>query len=624
MTPVRAHLSLARVAIGVSRKYDVELTEIYRVCGVGKSSCGSRLLSPDDRESTLSRNCPKESGRCSESISNGFASYTTDKGRSKFASEPGSPKRSSYEEATSVGSGAKANTRSLIPLQRPPTSQPSCMLRQQVTIFAVSNSCPHHRQVASSNYHNEPGLRVCTKSTTVCGKMQVPLSALSSSIPPIGRTNCQIRDYFSLVSQRHGPCNSNKCNILSNSICDLERGNYRNRELAIISRTQIIKPNAMLSNVLTRFKSTLQNDGELSGGIASNDISEEEKLLSNSKGNKRITINACGNLYIQLAKSRPDLFASAPIGKGINFELNYFDSIDLLNCDEEVRTICLLHGAPGRYQEFASQINFFVKKGFRVVAPNFPDYSATLNHSFRHSPPERLDLLLEFFKAIQVNQIDMLVGHSSAIYTIMELLENSFKDKSKWPIKIKSLGLFSTPTYNLPSNLAPTPLRLFTLRLFDYPLLRPIIVSLIHTFVKFQGIRNRVDKDKIENLLIAASAMGYSNSEKTRDQLTLVRCHKVPTYVVIGCNDKLIPMRSFEQLKCDLGIVDDGQIKQYDKMGDLRQDIKRLNEQVEVSQFDTGGHYAFQRYANQVNGDMMDFLTRKVSIKMVNEVVTKL
>lgn len=337
------------------------------------------------------------------------------------------------------------------------------------------------------------------------------------------------------------------------------------------------------------------------------------------QGIKRMVVNACSDFYKDSSKSKPNPSEATPRDAGIDFEIEYYDSLELLQgeTNTQLPVVCLLHGAPGHYKDYTSLINFLTSKGVRVVAPNFPDYSATFQYSFRHSPQERLSYLIEFFKSLKLNRLDMLVGHSSAVYTLFELL-NYTKDQgsesSKTKIYLASLGLFSTPTYNLPRNLEVTPLRLYALKLFDYKLLRPILTSLVTIFASLQGIQNRVDKNKIEDLLIAASAVGYSKSERTADHLKLIHRYKVPTFMLYGCNDRLIPMRNFNQLKTDLGITKDRTVKCYNDSGEVEQDVdeENLDDLVEVSQFSNGGHYVFQKFSDQVNKDVYAFLERKV------------
>lgn len=377
------------------------------------------------------------------------------------------------------------------------------------------------------------------------------------------------------------------------------------------------KPVSMLSNVFARFMTTLQGPNINSLGSGRSFEDEQEMLLSNSKANKIVKINACGELYNELARTKPHLFGTSPKGRGIDFDVQYYDSLDLIRYPARVGeaaeppVVCLLHGAPGHYKDFSSLMTYLTAKNIRVVAPNFPDYSATFEHSFRHSSRERLDYLLNFFKAIKLNKIDMMIGHSSAVYTMFELLGHTMNDKNPAPI-IRSLGLFSVPSHELPSNMSVTPFRLLTLRLFDFPLMRPLIVAMIQTFVKLQGIRNRVDKDRIENLLIAASAVGYSEHPRMKDHLSLIHKFKIPVFMLVGTSDKLIPMESFNNLKADLGITSEDEVKFYHSNGGLAKDVVIPNHLIDVSQFDNGGHYTFQRYSAQVNEDVYKFLLNRV------------
>lgn len=483
----------------------------------------------------------------------------------------------------------------------------------------------YHNHIANCVNFNKANIVLRTKRNTILRATKLAGGILDSrrgiSLPIVSAKRFE-------SSLKLNSCSSINCPTLNGTLLVRNRfvslqpipiGNFLSH---IQQKPQNLK---MFSNIFTKLMSTI-NSGKSSIGSGTPIESDQEGILHDKKGNKQIKINACGPLYSELSKSNPTLFGKAPADRGIDFIVNYYDSLDLLQPDQrsEAPTMCLLHGAPGNYQEFHSSISYFTTKGFRVLAPNFPDYSNTFEHSFRHSPRERLEYLLNFFLAIQVKHIDILIGHSSSVYTIFELLNHSFNSSdTNREVQIKSLGLLNTPTYNLPQNLAATPFRMFTLQLFDYPLLRPIIIALIHTFVKLQGIRNRVDSDRIDNLLIAASTIGYSDTEKMVDYLKILHKHKVPTFALVGCNDKLIPMRCFDQLKHDLGIKNDKQVKYYNSNGDIKQDVEDLNELVEVSEFESGGHYTFQRFSQQVNEDIYNFLNRKVLRERIIE-TTKL
>ena len=380
----------------------------------------------------------------------------------------------------------------------------------------------------------------------------------------------------------------------------------------VASRKQILHRN--LSSAQEQSSSPSKSSGK-----PIND--EQEKLLLNLNCNKRIKINTCGSLFEQLAKDHPSLYASAPVTKGIDFVVSYYDNLSVLQAsssnqkrtnDSSLLTVCLLHGAPGHYKDFASLINYLTSRNVRIVAPNFPDYSATFDYNFRHSALERACYLQDFFNAINLNAMDMMIGHSSAVYTMFELTSQSLSSSSN-RLRIRSLGLLSTPSHQLPGNLAVTPLRMFTLKLFDYPFLRPVLLTLIGVFVKLQGIRNRVDKEKIDDLLIAASAVGYSGHFRMRDQLKLVREFKLPIFMLYGTKDSLIPKHFFDKLKQDIGMTKDEQVKSYRSDGSIeRTPTERDDSFVEVVEIASGGHYAFQRYSSQVNKEIYEFLLREV------------
>lgn len=376
----------------------------------------------------------------------------------------------------------------------------------------------------------------------------------------------------------------------------------------------------IISNLLKRLMSSMQLDSD----DHNQDQQDSRQDDRRDKCVKRVKINACGQLYTELARGNALLYSAAP-KTGIDFDVSYYDSIELLSDDDKLRapTVCLLHGAPGKFSDFEAQIKYLTSKGLRVLAPNFPDYSATFEHSFRHSPRERLEYLNKFFEALKIRQVDLLIGHSSAVYTMFELLNQSIQFSPE-AVRIKSLALFSTPTYNLPPNMAVTPFRLFTLKLFDYTFLRPIITGLINVFVKLQGIKNRIDPNNIENLLIAASAVGYSDFDRIKYYLKLIRAFNIPTYLLVGGKDRLIPMSCYEQLKRDLGLASEQQVRQYSETGQLITEPKQLDNLVEVSQFEAGGHYSFQKYSSQVNEDLYNFLNRKVLARNSARESTKL
>lgn len=168
---------------------------------------------------------------------------------------------------------------------------------------------------------------------------------------------------------------------------------------------------------------------------------------SNSNGNKRpeiyldsqlnqkrqVKLKTCADVY-DYWRTCKRLYKKAP-KDGVEFQIDYIDT-GLLMADEETRLkapIALaLHGAPGSYHDFTLLIHHLSQQNVRVIAPNFPEYIATVRTKvlFRHSADEKAAYLRDFLKAINVNKIDLLVSHSSAIFPTLLILLNANKNQN--------------------------------------------------------------------------------------------------------------------------------------------------------------------------------------------------
>lgn len=150
--------------------------------------------------------------------------------------------------------------------------------------------------------------------------------------------------------------------------------------------------------------------------------------LDNKLNQKRqVKLKTCADVY-DYWRTCKRLYKKAP-KDGVEFQIDYIDTGLLL--DEELRSkapIALaLHGAPGSYHDFTLLIHHLSQQNVRVIAPNFPEYIATVKTKvlFRHSADEKAAYLRDFLRAIHVNKIDLLVSHSSAIFPTLLILLNA-------------------------------------------------------------------------------------------------------------------------------------------------------------------------------------------------------
>lgn len=143
---------------------------------------------------------------------------------------------------------------------------------------------------------------------------------------------------------------------------------------------------------------------------------------------RQVKFKTCADVYDHWRSCKKRLYRKAP-KDGVEFHVDYIDTG--LSLSEEQRAkapIALaLHGAPGSYHDFALLINHLSQQDVRVIAPNFPEYTATVKTKvlFRHSADEKAAYLRDFLKAINVNKIDLLVSHSSAIFPTLLILLNA-------------------------------------------------------------------------------------------------------------------------------------------------------------------------------------------------------
>lgn len=70
------------------------------------------------------------------------------------------------------------------------------------------------------------------------------------------------------------------------------------------------------------------------------------------------------------------IFRKCP-SSGIDMEVEFLDTDP--NASPSVPTVMTVHGAPGNYNDYASVIQKLRRKGFRIIAPNFPGMSGATN-----------------------------------------------------------------------------------------------------------------------------------------------------------------------------------------------------------------------------------------------------
>lgn len=421
------------------------------------------------------------------------------------------------------------------------------------------------------------------------------------------------------------------------------------------------------------------------------------KLFANPSLNKKTQVRLTRQFYRRLQRQDPNswLFDVATSqDRDFEFEVEYFDSLPMLaqqatsqrqstttddasaqpkpeaRATAKRRTLLFLHGSPGSYKDFASAISYFAARPeFRIVAPNFPNYAHTATCGFRHTPDERLAFLLGFCARLQLAEFDCVIGHSSAMYTMLAWLDLLMKgelatsgdtiaesapstntntdsnanantdqtdaevgmenSKPLFAPNIKMIAAFNSPSHELPPDISETPVRRLAVRLYDNAIFRFLMNTCASLVVKSLAIPNRFDS--FDNLLVAASAVGFANKRRVQSALlAFAASGRFAALFVVSGRDKLIPRPFFERFLRDVLRLDLARdVKRYDERGAIaalpddepvagkdsrpisgeeRAEIARRRRLVWVSDFASGGHYTFQRFSRQVNADLDEFI----------------
>lgn len=400
---------------------------------------------------------------------------------------------------------------------------------------------------------------------------------------------------------------------------------------------------------------------------------DHRRLLDKQK--RQLKFKTCADVYDywRTCKKR---YAKAP-KDGVEFEIDYIDTGSLIQQNQQAGnrppTVLALHGAPGSYHDYALLIHHLSQQNVRVIAPNFPEYVATVKTKvlFRHSADEKAAYLRDFLKAINVNTIDLLISHSSAIFPSLLILLNANKtaisarkqqppqeDKNQptctqtndhkhshrpssnnnnnnnqrrqrrdsklnrkqkvivkfdEPIEIKALALFNPAAHRLPMSMKPVWFKCGSVNVYQHKLGRSLFRKLGPAFLTVIGVPVKVDN--MDNVMLSATVMRNSRCQRVVKQLEQLSEMKLPTLLVFSENDRLIEKEIFYEMTRFMKL-EEKKFDLYDNEGDIEFSQSNSNDWIRVMVFKEGGHYAYSNYAKTVNRAVSELLG-----KVVNEPV---
>uniref|UniRef100_A0A6G1SKN3 Uncharacterized protein n=1 Tax=Aceria tosichella TaxID=561515 RepID=A0A6G1SKN3_9ACAR len=391
-------------------------------------------------------------------------------------------------------------------------------------------------------------------------------------------------------------------------------------------------------------------------------INDKTKQLTNQK--RQVRLKTCADVYSHW-RSYKRQYKRAP-KDGVEFQIEYIDTGLALNEEERSKApIALaLHGAPGSYHDFSLLIAHLTRQKVRVIAPNFPEYVATVKTKvlFRHSADEKAAYLRDFLKAIEVKKIDLLVSHSSAIFPTLLILLNANSEalaKQKGtvasdsdggdvtstitdsnnnnnisninkndrrrhkrrhldvivefdePIEIRAVALFNPAGHRLPKSMKPTWYKCGSVRVYQHKLGRSIYRKLGPAFLTVVGVPVRVDN--MDNVMLSATVMRNSKCQRVVRQLEQLSQMKIPTLLVFSENDKLIEKEIFYEMTQFMKL-DPNNFDVFNNDGDIELSQSRTDDWIRVMVFKAGGHYAYSNYASTVNQAVSELLSKVTPI----------
>lgn len=192
----------------------------------------------------------------------------------------------------------------------------------------------------------------------------------------------------------------------------------------------------------------------------------------------------------------------------------------------------------------------------------------------------------DFLQAINVNRIDLLVSHSSAVFpSLLILLNNNLHYEYKklnnnndgdnddgqtncadtnsehvsqpeltsyHHIEIRALALFNPAGHRLPQSMKPAWFKCGSVRIYQNKFGRAFFQKFGSEFLTIVGVPVRVNN--MDHVMLSATVMRNSECQRVVHQLNYLSQLKLPTLLVFSENDKLIEKDIFYEMTQFMGL----------------------------------------------------------------------
>ncbi|OQR70093.1 hypothetical protein BIW11_11856 [Tropilaelaps mercedesae] len=318
---------------------------------------------------------------------------------------------------------------------------------------------------------------------------------------------------------------------------------------------------------------------------------------------RTIKVHTCADLYKEWKHTKPGW--EHVNTNGFTLEVPFIHT-GLDRGRQSGPTVVALHGAPGTHRDFDMLTPAIDHCGANVVIPTFPDLRYSMKtQNFWHSLEEKTELLKSYLETLNIQEVDILLCHSSAMYSAIQVALNS-------DIKINSMVFFAPSGCRQLSQMSPMSLFKWYTRHFRKPWAQKPLLGLA---VGIIAAYSKPSTDTIGTVgsMITMVQSRYDDAEFWCRQL---RERGVPTLLLYGKRDKLIDIAISEEMAAFLGNPHKDTYYVYSGKDDTEAIMAKQGvsdyDLPEVVCFDQGSHFAFRKFPETYNYHVANFMRRHI------------
>lgn len=231
-----------------------------------------------------------------------------------------------------------------------------------------------------------------------------------------------------------------------------------------------------------------------------------------------------------------------------------------------------------------------------------PDLTLTkqTNNLFVHSPKERNELVKAILNGLGVDQLDMVLSHSSGVYTAAELWQD--KDAPK----VRSMAWLNPTGFDNLPLLEPDLVIRSLIAMYLIPPLERTAFNFTKNVLSF--VRPYASEHTKETLF-AFMAYVHNNRKSFRSVTDLINRSQMPILYCYSDTDTMVnksySAKLLQALNCSID-----EATWYDKDGHLLMTGNRKSNNVELVRFGGGNHFSFIKYFDLLNNHVDQFLER--------------